>query len=81
MWVALRTLEESAALSRRMADHARAKGYRIAFLRYSESDKNKLQRADDIRRILTADLPKTNPEGSVAERSRTGILSTEPAAD
>jgi two-component system, chemotaxis family, protein-glutamate methylesterase/glutaminase len=69
MWVALRTLEESAALSRRMAERARTRGYPTASLKYTDAADNKLLHADTIRRILTADLPKSNPEDFLAEQT------------
>jgi two-component system chemotaxis response regulator CheB len=80
MWVALRTLEESAALSRRMAERARSRGFQIAAVRYSDAAENKLLHADTIRKILTAELPETNPEDFIADQPVEGQTS-DPAAD
>jgi two-component system, chemotaxis family, protein-glutamate methylesterase/glutaminase len=55
MWVALRTLEESAALSEQMAQRALEEGHDIVYSVFKERAAERSRQADLIRRILITD--------------------------
>jgi two-component system, chemotaxis family, protein-glutamate methylesterase/glutaminase len=52
LWVALRSLQERAALARRMADPARDRGYRITATRFDEQAREAEQAAAVLRHLL-----------------------------
>jgi two-component system chemotaxis response regulator CheB len=52
LWAALRSLEENAALSRRMADRARESNRQISIMQYEENAREVEQHAAVIRQIL-----------------------------
>jgi two-component system chemotaxis response regulator CheB len=54
MWVAIRSLEESVALRRRLAERARSKGYEAVALRYEASIANRNEQAERIRTAIRA---------------------------
>lgn len=62
LWVALRSLEESAALSQRLADRVGERGLKKSARQYMEQAHTKRQHADTIRKILALDLPKVANE-------------------
>ncbi len=62
LWVALRNLEESAALSQRLADRVGERGLKKSAQQYMEQANTKRQHANTIRKILTFDLPKAANE-------------------
>lgn len=62
LWVALRNLEESAALSQRLADRVRERGLKKSAQQYLEQAHIKRHHANTIRKILTFDLPKAANE-------------------
>src|SRR5262245_14129051 len=55
LWTALRALEESSALRKRMADHARQKGMAAIAEAYEEHAQQSEARAQVVRRILVTD--------------------------
>jgi two-component system chemotaxis response regulator CheB len=62
LWTALRALEESAALRRRMADHARKRGMSAIAEAYEEHALDSEARAQIIRRVLVSGKPGRVPE-------------------
>jgi two-component system chemotaxis response regulator CheB len=52
LWVALRTLEESASLSRRMAERARLKRHHAVVMRWEEQARGKEENAQLLRALL-----------------------------
>ncbi len=52
LWTAMKTLEESARLSRRLADNERARGHDWMVKRFEEREKDARSHADVIRRFL-----------------------------
>ena len=52
LWTALRALEESASLARRLRERARQRGHRIAEARFSEQAEECTQRAEVVRQVL-----------------------------
>lgn len=59
LWSAIKTLEESARLSARLADNERRRGHDWLVQRFEERERDARERADVIRRFLTVDEPKT----------------------
>src|SRR5262249_38943055 len=73
LWTALRSLEESAALARRMAEQAEQRGYARAAARFREQVKDAEQHALSIREVLLSrkvfaptDLPPEEKAGEPA---------------
>lgn len=62
LWAALRSLEENAALSRRMAARARERKHQISLMRYEDNARQIDQRASVIREVLRNN-EKPAPEG------------------
>jgi len=60
LWVALRTLQESAAMSRRLAERARRSGHLAAAKRYDDAAETKLVHAETLRKLLATELPKSS---------------------
>lgn len=52
LWTALRALEESAALAKRLADRSRAQGLAASARRYDEKERDAEERAEVIRGVL-----------------------------
>jgi two-component system chemotaxis response regulator CheB len=52
LWAALRSLEENAALSRRMAERARERNHQISLIRYEDNARQIEQHASVIREVL-----------------------------
>ncbi|HEY1011866.1 MAG TPA: chemotaxis protein CheB [Herpetosiphonaceae bacterium] len=52
LWTALKTLEESAALARRMADHARQRGHDLSVSQFEERSRLAEHHAQTIRQVL-----------------------------
>jgi two-component system chemotaxis response regulator CheB len=52
LWTALRALEESAELARRMARHAHGRGHALSAARFDEHGRDMERRADVARRVL-----------------------------
>jgi two-component system chemotaxis response regulator CheB len=57
LWVALRALEESAALSSRLAERAHRRGHAAAAERFTERARASVVHAEHIRRMLLRDRP------------------------
>lgn len=64
LWVALRNLEESAALSRRMAERALREGHNLVYRTFLERAEERDEQAEVIRRVLLADK---QPSGNEAD--------------
>jgi two-component system chemotaxis response regulator CheB len=62
LWVALRTLEESVALSRRMAERAREDGHDLVAANFEERAAERDEQADVIRKVLFADKQPSGNE-------------------
>jgi two-component system chemotaxis response regulator CheB len=61
LWSALKTLEESARLSKRLADTERERGHTWMAARFDEREKDARERADTIRKVLvssTSEVPQ-----------------------
>jgi two-component system chemotaxis response regulator CheB len=63
-WVALRALEESAALSRRMVERARQRGHLQSVARFEERAKAAQERAELVRDVLLTGTLNRRGEGS-----------------
>lgn len=64
LWIALRTLEETASLNDRLARNARDQGNELAAARYEESANNAKRRLTEVQEILmkdTLNLRKSEP--------------------
>jgi len=55
LWTAMKTLEESARLSARLAASERRRGHDWLVQRFEERDRDARERAEVIRRFLTVD--------------------------
>lgn len=64
LWVALRTLEENAALSRRLAERSRGRGNRQAASRFDEKAADAIQRADVVRNAIKHGLLEPGEDNS-----------------
>jgi two-component system chemotaxis response regulator CheB len=66
LWVALRALEESASLARRLAERAQSRGHQFGYERFREQEEGALARADLIRQVLQRGLstPKVSSDTS-----------------
>jgi two-component system chemotaxis response regulator CheB len=65
MWTAMKTLEESARLSKRLAAGERGRGHSWMAARFDEREKDARQRAELIRRVLvtgTSEVPQAAEE-------------------
>jgi len=65
LWSALKTLEESARMSRRLAAAERERGHAWMTARFEEREKDARQRAEAIRKFLmssTSEIPHATPE-------------------
>jgi two-component system chemotaxis response regulator CheB len=62
LWSAIKTLEESARLSARLAANERRRGHDWLVKRFEERERDARERADVIRRFLTIDEPKETSE-------------------
>ncbi|MBD2089578.1 chemotaxis protein CheB [Microcoleus sp. FACHB-1515] len=71
LWVALKSLEERAALTMRMADRARDRQQNRMVARYEEDANELKQHAETIRRILLKDPVKEPPNGDLPDRKST----------
>ena len=69
LWSAMKTLEESARLSRRLADNERARGHDWIVKRFEEREKDARDRAEVIRRFLMS-LPGSVPVETSEEQAR-----------
>jgi two-component system chemotaxis response regulator CheB len=67
LWTALRALEESAALRRRMADHARTRGMSAIAEAYEEHAQDSETRARVVRRVLVTDAAERASEVPAAK--------------
>jgi two-component system chemotaxis response regulator CheB len=67
LWTALRALEESLALSRRLAQQAEQRGYSRAAARFHEQAQSAEQHALAIRKVLLS--RKSPPEPEAAEEA------------
>ncbi len=73
LWAALKTLEETARLSRRLANTERQRGHTWMAARFDEREKEARERADTIRRFLassTSEVPQITPEELQANAPR-----------
>jgi two-component system, chemotaxis family, protein-glutamate methylesterase/glutaminase len=75
LWVALRSLQERAALARRMADPARERGHRLTAARFDEQAREAEEAAAVLRQLLvkrssvaTVQPRRTEDEGTSHER-------------
>lgn len=57
LWAAIRSLEESASLARRLADAARQRGSRFTARKYEDREREAAERADVVRSALLALTP------------------------
>jgi len=65
LWSALKTLEENAHLSKRLADRERQRGHKWMAVRFEEREKDALARAEAIQRVLassTNEVPQPTEE-------------------
>src|SRR5262249_11783864 len=58
LWTAIKTLEESARLSARLADNERRRGHDWLVRRFEEREQEARDRAEVIRRFLVAEEPQ-----------------------
>lgn len=58
LWSAIKTLEESARLSARLAESERRRGHDWLVERFEEKERDARRRAESIRRFLTAEEPQ-----------------------
>jgi two-component system chemotaxis response regulator CheB len=58
LWSAIKTLEESARLSARLAETERRRGHQWLVQRFEEKERDARERAEVIRRFLTLEEPK-----------------------
>ena len=63
LWVALRTLEESAALERRLAEMAEKRNRSHAYKRFAERAQERMQHAAVLREMLVGSKRKSEAEG------------------
>ena len=65
LWQAIRTLEESASVSRRLADSARSRGATATAARFDARERDAAERADVVRSAILrlSDLEETPPVG------------------
>jgi hypothetical protein len=71
LWSAMKTLEESARLAKKLADTERLRGHDWMAVRFEERERDARERADTIRRVLlrdTSEVPSVEP--NVAERTQ-----------
>src|SRR5207302_8798628 len=67
LWTALKTLEENASLSRRMAKRASERGQKSLARNYEERVHSAEQRARIIQQVLQKERPGGAPEASIAQ--------------
>jgi two-component system, chemotaxis family, protein-glutamate methylesterase/glutaminase len=72
LWTALRALEESASLSRRMAERAQERGQRYALNRFRAQAEDTLSRADVIREVLRTRSEAPVPEAAGEQTGTSG---------
>jgi two-component system chemotaxis response regulator CheB len=65
LWSAVKTLEESARMARRLADTERSRGHDWMAIRFEERETEARRRIDVLRRFLTNDL-----DGSLSESAK-----------
>jgi two-component system chemotaxis response regulator CheB len=70
MWTALKTLEESARLSRRLAANERARGHDWMVKRFEEREEDARAKAEQIRQFLTAQISTVPVEAPLPERRK-----------
>ena len=78
LWIALRALEESAALAERMSERARERGHALASDRFAEQSHGTKQSAAVIRQVLLRGQV-TIPDSSVTSRGQESGLNDNPA--
>lgn len=78
LWIAMRALEESAALADRMAERAQERGHALAATRFGEQAQDARQRAAIIRRALIKGQ-NIAPDTPVAAQERESSLNPNPA--
>ena len=64
LWSALKTLEESARLSKRLAENERRRGHEWMSGRFDEREKDARERAEVIRRVLISSTSEVPDETS-----------------
>jgi two-component system, chemotaxis family, protein-glutamate methylesterase/glutaminase len=57
LWTALKTLEESASMSRRLAEQARRRNHDVVARRFDERERDAIGRAELIRQVLIKSAP------------------------
>lgn len=67
LWIALRALEESAALSQRLAERARQRNYELVATRYEEQVLSTKQRAEIVRQVLLNGLSRIDKKTTLDE--------------
>ncbi|MBM7119364.1 chemotaxis protein CheB [Archangium primigenium] len=72
MWAALRALEESASLSRRMARNARERHHELTAQRYEERAKAAEEQAELVRQVVLALPTAPLPESGTVEPEKPG---------
>jgi two-component system chemotaxis response regulator CheB len=72
LWTALRSLEESASLSARMARRAQERGQRYAYRRFQSQVTETMGRADVIRQVLRMRGEASLPEASGEQHATSG---------
>jgi len=70
LWVALRTLEESAGLAERMEQQARSRNHTLTATRLHEQADEARDRANVIRRVLLHGLPETTEPNEQPDNGR-----------
>lgn len=73
LWTALKTLEESARLSRRLAKGQRERGHKWMAARFEARENDARERAETIRRVLvssSSEVPQGTPEQMEADARR-----------
>jgi len=69
LWMALKTLEESAQLAHRLASSERTRGHEWMAERFAEKERDARERADVIRRFLTPESEaESRPREKVSQR-------------
>ncbi|MDQ2764391.1 MAG: chemotaxis protein CheB, partial [Pseudomonadota bacterium] len=69
LWVALRALEESASLARRLSERAGQRGHSMAASRFEEQAEDTLQRAAIVRRALVHEQVNVAAPGAEPEEA------------
>ena len=71
LWSALKTLEESARLSKRLADTQLERGHKWMAARFNEREKEARDRADTIRKVLVSSSSEVPEEAPAAMEAKT----------